>query len=131
MQMIFATQRRTGKHRHFRRMHDKKVNVLALAAIIGAPDTALPAEVAAGAPQLMAGLLRLLVALKQQQVCKAVWERTSRTDTKVCTLTTWRPSSARRTRRCRPTLRPCRSLAGLLRLLIALTQQRVVSHRLH
>ncbi|KAK9839718.1 hypothetical protein WJX81_008385 [Elliptochloris bilobata] len=66
-QMIFATQRRTGKHRHFRRMHDKKVNVLALAAVLGAPDAALPREVAAGLPQLMAGLLRLLVALKQQQ----------------------------------------------------------------
>ena len=68
MQMIFATQRRTGKHRHFRRMHDKKVNVLALAAVLGAPDAVLPREVAAGLPQLMAGLLRLLVALKQQQV---------------------------------------------------------------
>ena len=66
--MIFATQRRTGKHRHFRRMHDKKVNVLALAAVLGAPDAVLPREVAAGLPQLMAGLLRLLVALKQQQV---------------------------------------------------------------
>ena len=66
-QMIFATQHRTGKHRHFRRMHDKKVNALALAAVVGAPDAMLPAEVAAGLPQLMAGLLRLLVALKQQQ----------------------------------------------------------------
>ena len=66
-QMIFATQQRTGKHRHFRRMHDKKVNALALAAVVGAPDAGLPAEVAAGLPQLMAGLLRLLVALKQQQ----------------------------------------------------------------
>lgn len=66
--MIFATQRRTGKHRHFRRMHDKKVNVLALAAVLGAPDAVLPREVAAGLPQLMAGLLRLLVAMKQQQV---------------------------------------------------------------
>ncbi len=66
-QMIFATQHRTGKHRHFKRMHDKKVNALALAAVVGAPDAGLPAEVAAGLPQLMAGLLRLLVALKQQQ----------------------------------------------------------------
>lgn len=65
-QMIFATRKTEGA-KHFRRLYDKKVNVLGMAAVLTVPDESLPAEVAAGLPQLMAGLIKLLTSLKQQQ----------------------------------------------------------------
>ena len=65
-QMIFATGR-SGGPRHFRRVCDKKVNALGMTALLGVPDQALPPELAAGLPQLMAGLIKLLIALKTQQ----------------------------------------------------------------
>ncbi|GAX74708.1 hypothetical protein CEUSTIGMA_g2156.t1 [Chlamydomonas eustigma] len=64
--MIF-TQKKSGKGKHFKLMHDKKVCVLGLVAILTSPDEALPAEVRAGMSQLMAGVMKLLVALKTQQ----------------------------------------------------------------
>ena len=68
MQMIFRTSQKTDKARHFRRMYDKKVNVLGLSAVMGLPDSVLPAEVQAGLPQLMAGAITLLVRLRDQEV---------------------------------------------------------------
>jgi hypothetical protein len=67
-QMIFATRRSDGA-KHFRRQYDKKVNTLGMAAVLTVPDESLPAEVAAGLPQLMGGLVKLLTTLKQQQAC--------------------------------------------------------------
>ena len=64
--MIFATGR-SGAARHFRRVCDKKVNALGMTALLGVPDQALPPELTAGLPQLMAGLIKLLIALKTQQ----------------------------------------------------------------
>ncbi|KAK9818968.1 hypothetical protein WJX74_009075 [Apatococcus lobatus] len=66
-QMIFRTSQTTDKARHFRRMYDKKVNVLGLSAVMGLPDAVLPPEVQAGLPQLMAGALTLLVRLRDQE----------------------------------------------------------------
>ncbi len=68
LQMIFRTSAKTQKARHFRRMYDKKVNVLGLSAVMGLPDTALPSEVQAGLPQLMGGALTLLSRLRDQEV---------------------------------------------------------------
>ena len=69
--MIFA-QRRGGGTAHFRRAHDKKVNILAMAALLAVPDAALPTGIAAGLSQLMAGAVQLLLALKHQQVYRAL-----------------------------------------------------------
>lgn len=67
-QMIFAVKKKATGAKHFRRACDKKINVLAMAAMLSVADEALPAEVATGLGQLMAGLLKLLIALKAQQV---------------------------------------------------------------
>jgi hypothetical protein len=67
-QMTFATKKKTTGAKHFRRACDKKINVLALAAVLSVPDEALPPEVAAGLGQLMTGLLKLLIGLRAQQV---------------------------------------------------------------
>ncbi len=63
-----------GRHRpkgtkpaHFRQQQDKKVCVLGLASILAVPDAALPPEVASGLPQLLAGIMKLLMDLKAQQ----------------------------------------------------------------
>lgn len=45
--------------------------VLGLLALLGLPDAALPPELAAGLPQLLSGLVRLLVDLKTQQEAAA------------------------------------------------------------
>ncbi|GFR51383.1 hypothetical protein Agub_g13813, partial [Astrephomene gubernaculifera] len=63
---IFATKK-SGKPKHFRRQHDKKVCVLGLVSLLAVPEEALPAEVKAGLPQVQAGVMRLLLALKEQQ----------------------------------------------------------------
>ncbi|KAG2439798.1 hypothetical protein HYH02_010433 [Chlamydomonas schloesseri] len=63
---IFAVKK-SGKPRHFRRQHDKKVAALGLTSLLAVPDEALPAEVRAGLPQVQAGVMRLLIALKEQQ----------------------------------------------------------------
>ncbi|KAK9824621.1 hypothetical protein WJX72_011782 [[Myrmecia] bisecta] len=65
-QMVFAVTKH-GKPRHFRRLYDMKVNLLGLAAIMAVPDEALPKELAGGLSQLMAGTIKLLLALKEQQ----------------------------------------------------------------
>jgi hypothetical protein len=53
---------------HFKPQQAKKVMILGLLALVGnAPDAALPAEIAAGLPQLLSGLVRLLMDLKAQQ----------------------------------------------------------------
>ncbi len=72
--MIFATKKKATGAKHFRRACDKKINVLAMAALLNVPDEALPAEVAAGLGQLMAGLLKLLIALTAQQVPCQTWQ---------------------------------------------------------
>lgn len=59
--------KKSGKPKHFRRMHDKKLCVLGLTSLLSVPDDQLPPEIRAGMPQLLAGVIRLLVALKEQQ----------------------------------------------------------------
>ena len=66
-QMVFARRKRTEGSKHFRRLCDKKINALAMAALLTVPDAALPQEVSAGLGQLMAGLLKLLTTLRAQQ----------------------------------------------------------------
>uniref|UniRef100_A0A383WBL3 Importin N-terminal domain-containing protein n=1 Tax=Tetradesmus obliquus TaxID=3088 RepID=A0A383WBL3_TETOB len=64
---IFA-RTKADKPAHFKPQQAKKVMVLGLLALLGnAPDAALPAELAAGLPQLLSGLVRLLMDLKVQQ----------------------------------------------------------------
>ncbi|GIL84239.1 hypothetical protein Vretimale_15865 [Volvox reticuliferus] len=63
---IFANKK-SGKPKHFRRMHDKKVCVLGLVSMLAVPEEALPAEIKAGLAQVQAGVMRLLLALKDQQ----------------------------------------------------------------
>ena len=65
--MVFARRKRTEGSKHFRRLCDKKINALAMAALLTVPDAALPQEVSAGLGQLMAGLLKLLTTLRAQQ----------------------------------------------------------------
>lgn len=48
---IFANKK-SGKPKHFRRMHDKKVCVLGLVAMMAVPDEGLPADIKAGLPQV-------------------------------------------------------------------------------
>lgn len=62
--MIFATKSKTNKPKHFRRIHDRKVSVMGLLALLQLPDEALPAEIRMGLPQLMSGILRLLGFMK-------------------------------------------------------------------
>ncbi|CAL5220954.1 g3058 [Coccomyxa viridis] len=66
-QMVFAKKKKTEGPKHFRRLCDKKINALAMAAVLTVPDEALPREITAGLGQLMAGLLKLLTTLKAQQ----------------------------------------------------------------
>ena len=66
--MVFAKKKKTEGPKHFRRLCDKKINALAMAAVLTLPDEALPREITAGLGQLMAGLLKLLTTLKAQQV---------------------------------------------------------------
>ena len=66
-QMVFARRKRTEGSKHFRRLCDKKINALAMAALLTVPDAAMPQEVSAGLGQLMAGLLKLLTTLRAQQ----------------------------------------------------------------
>lgn len=44
-----------------------QVCVLGLVSVLVAPDASLPPEIKAGLPQIMAGTLRLLGALKEQK----------------------------------------------------------------
>ena len=72
MQMVFAKRKKTDGPKHFRRLCDKKINALAMAAVLTVPDEALPPEISAGLGQLMAGLLKLLTTLKAQQVARCL-----------------------------------------------------------
>ena len=49
-------------------MHDKKVCLLGLTAVMTCPAEALTPELLMGLPQVMGGAMRMLVALKEQQV---------------------------------------------------------------
>ena len=68
MQMIFKANK-SGKPQHFTREYDKKVNLLGLISLLGLPEQATPAQLQSAWPQLMAGIMRLLTVLKEQQVC--------------------------------------------------------------
>jgi hypothetical protein len=70
---------------HFRAPKDKKVCILALASLLLVPDDALPAEVAAGLPQLLAGLVKVLLDLKaQQEAAQASAEASGCTEVSPC-----------------------------------------------
>ena len=65
--MIFANKP-GGSPQHFRQMYDKKVNLLGLFALITLPEETSPPQMQQAWPQLMAGTMRLLTTLKEQQV---------------------------------------------------------------
>jgi hypothetical protein len=66
--MLAAACSSKGKPAHFKSQFAKKQVVLGLLAVLGnVPDAALPAELAGGLPQLLSGLVRLLLDLKEQQ----------------------------------------------------------------
>lgn len=65
--MIFASKP-GGSPQHFRQMYDKKVNLLGLMALLTLPQEATPPQLEPAWPQLMAGTMRLLTTLKEQQV---------------------------------------------------------------
>lgn len=67
LQMIFASKD-GGSPQHFRQMYDKKVNLLGLIALMTLPEEATPPPLQTAWPQLMAGTMRLLTTLKEQQV---------------------------------------------------------------
>ncbi|KAL3141839.1 hypothetical protein ABBQ32_004507 [Trebouxia sp. C0010 RCD-2024] len=64
--MIFASKA-GGSPQHFRQMYVKKVNLLGLISLLTLPEEATPPPVQAAWPQLMAGTMRLLTTLKEQQ----------------------------------------------------------------
>lgn len=53
--------------KHYTSPREKKVLILGLVALLSLPDAQLPPEVRAGMPQVTSAVLRLLLALKQQQ----------------------------------------------------------------
>lgn len=67
LQMIFKANK-YGKPHHFTREYDKKVNLLGLISLLGLPEQATPPQLQQAWPQLMAGVMRLLIQLKEQQV---------------------------------------------------------------
>ena len=68
LQMIFASKP-GGSPQHFGRMYDKKVNLLGLFSLMALPQESTPPQLQNAWPQLMAGTMRLLTTLKDQQVC--------------------------------------------------------------
>lgn len=66
--MIFASKP-GGSPQHFGRMYDKKVNLLGLISLMALPQESTPPQLQNAWPQLMAGTMRLLTTLKEQQVC--------------------------------------------------------------
>ena len=66
--MIFASKP-GGSPQHFRHMYDKKVNLLGLISLFSLPQASTPPQLNTACPQLMAGTMRLLITLKEQQVC--------------------------------------------------------------
>lgn len=63
---IFAN-RKSGKMKHYSSPREKKVLILGLVSLLALPDAQLPPEVKPGMPQVTSAVLRLLLALKQQQ----------------------------------------------------------------
>lgn len=59
---------KSGKPAHFKAQFHKKQVILGLLALMGnVPDASLPPELANGLPQLLSGVVRLLLDLKEQQ----------------------------------------------------------------
>lgn len=69
-ELIFK-RRRGGKPEHFRLISQKRSVALGLIALLNQPDEALPPQLAAGLPQVLAGVLRVLEDLKVQEEEKA------------------------------------------------------------
>ncbi|MEW5303971.1 MAG: hypothetical protein WDW36_006614 [Sanguina aurantia] len=65
--LIFANSLGSGRPKHFKRVQDKKVCALGLTALLSCPDEVLPVEIKAGMPQVLGGVMRLLVTLQQQK----------------------------------------------------------------
>jgi len=61
-----------GRGKRFRRLYDKKVQVLGLLAVASLPEEQLPPEVAAGLPDILAAVLKLLIALREQEALQEV-----------------------------------------------------------
>ncbi|DBB04276.1 hypothetical protein WJX77_005934 [Trebouxia sp. C0004] len=68
--MIFASKP-GGSPQHFGRMYDKKVNLLGLISLVALPQESTPPQLQNAWPQLMAGTMRLLTTLKEQQDANA------------------------------------------------------------
>jgi hypothetical protein len=68
VRLLFHLFSSKGKAAHFKSRFQKKQVVLGLLAVLGnVPDAALPAQLGSGLPQLMSGLVRVLLDLKEQQ----------------------------------------------------------------
>lgn len=63
---MLAARTRSGKRKHHRREHDKKVCALGLLALLQVPTESLPADIAAGLGGITATLVSLLADLKVQ-----------------------------------------------------------------
>ncbi|GMH35700.1 hypothetical protein BSKO_03568 [Bryopsis sp. KO-2023] len=65
-EMIFAAKP-DEKWKYFKRMQDKKVSILGLTALISIPDEVLTPEIRDGMSQILNGIMKLLIALKEQE----------------------------------------------------------------
>ena len=65
---MLAQRTQSGKRKHHKREHDKKVCCLGLLALLSAPSQSLPAVVQQGYGQITQTLVSLLIDLKQQTV---------------------------------------------------------------
>jgi len=68
--MIFARKGKGsagGKPQHFRLLSHKRAVALGLVSLLAVPDEALPPQIAAGLPQVLAGVLKVLDDLKTQE----------------------------------------------------------------
>jgi len=65
--MIMVNRVKTGRMKHFRRIHDKKVVALALMSILALPEQSLPQELAASSHLLLAGVVHVMSSMKEQE----------------------------------------------------------------
>jgi hypothetical protein len=69
--MIFARRKKGSASQHFRTLAQKRAVALGLVSLLAVPDAALPAEIAAGLPQVLTGILRVLADFKEEEAARA------------------------------------------------------------
>jgi hypothetical protein len=65
--MIFARRKKRETSQHFRSLAQKRAVALGLVSLLGVPDQVLPAELVAGMPQILNGVLRVLADFKVEE----------------------------------------------------------------